>query len=470
MSNFNGQEVHPHVSSFDPAFLSTPQRQRYRPASPHAQEEGLGDLFDFTESRPLTLLDIDVRNGVRNYPPTMPETGAMAQPPIAEMSLEQRLLHLTALAEEQQRQMAQVKEFANSQTEALKASKEQLDRQAQQLQDSQHQVSQLTTAFENLSTRRDEEPRPHSNTQAPKKKPELPPFDPKNIIIWIRRIEAAYIRVGVIEPKDKFAWLESMFQVGLDPTIDAFLYGDNTATDWDNFIAYLKKQYAPTIRHKAQKLLGEIQRHDLMPSQFFKQMVEDTKDVKVDDIRKEHLLRSIPPRIREMLGKEVESMTGEEVAAAADSFFDRKGKPLEKNVSVINNISNATPTSANTSANSTTSSSFTNAFVDNDETDVNFVRRGGGGGGGAGGRGGQHRSRSRNPRSGSRPGFNRSSSSASSASQQNQQTQQQQQQSHPPGTCRFHRRFGDKSLKCVTDCPYFATFKSKQGNGQGGRR
>ena len=60
MSNSNGQEDHPHVPSFDPTFLSTPARRRYRPASPAvAEEEGLDPIFNFTPSRPLTLLDID---------------------------------------------------------------------------------------------------------------------------------------------------------------------------------------------------------------------------------------------------------------------------------------------------------------------------------------------------------------------------------------------------------------------------
>ena len=36
------------------------------------------------------------------------------------------------------------------------------------------------------------------------RKPELPPFDPKNIDIWLKRIDNAYRRAGVTDPKDKF--------------------------------------------------------------------------------------------------------------------------------------------------------------------------------------------------------------------------------------------------------------------------
>ena len=369
------------------------------------------------------------------------------------MSAEEQLAKMAELNAAQQKQMDAANLFANRQAEQL------LDSQ-RQLQRAQEQIEKLTNVFESLSTQQQQTPRPLTLTTAPKKKPELPPFDRKNIIIWIRRVQAAYQRVGVVESRDKFAWLESMFQVGINPTIDAFLYGTNTDADWENFLLYLKTEYGPTTRQKAQKLMTEVQRHDMKPSQFLQQLEEDTKDVKVDDVRKEHLLKTIPPRIREIMGKEVEKMSAKEVAKMADDFFDRQGKPLEKTANPINHISKASSTPANASSNSSSSSSssstFTAAFSDDEETDINFVRRNGGRGNQ------QQRGRSR-----SRPAFNRNSSNSSSTRQQQQSSSNS---SHPPGTCRFHRRFGDKSNKCVTDCPQYKSFTAKQGNGQGGRR
>ena len=434
MSNTNGQEDHPHVSSFDPTFLSTPARRRYRPASPLAEEEGL-PRFSFQSTQVPSLLDIDVRNGVRVYPTlptatsaaTAPTTAPTAAAPTATaiMSAEEQMQQMIQLQANQQKQMEAANEFASRQAEQLLESQ-------RQLQQAHEHLSRLTEAFESLSTQQREQqqqPRPLTLTTAPKKKPELPPFDSKNILVWIRRIEAAYLRVGVVEAKDKFAWLESMFQVKLNPTIDAFLYGTNTDDDWTNFLQYLKDEYGPTTKQKALKLMGETQRHDMKPTQFLQQLEEDTKDVTVDNIRKEHLLRTIPPRIREIMGKEVEKMSAKEVAKMADDFFDRQGKPIEKASNPINSISNSSSTSSNTQAatsdsSSSTASSYTAAFNDDDEADVNFVRRNGGR------PGQQHRSRSRNPRSNSRPNFNRSSSNASST---RQQQQQQSQSSHPPG-------------------------------------
>ena len=52
------------------------------------------------------------------------------------------------------------------------------------------------------------------------------------------------------------------------------------------------------------------------------------------------------------------------------------------------------------------------------------------------------------------------------------QAQGQSQPNFPKGTCRWHRQFGEKSLKCATDCPRYKSFVASQGqgNGQGGRR
>ena len=467
MSNINDQ---PDPLN-DNNFLSAPtrrQRSRYRPSSPYDEDDGLNSIFNFPETNPVTLLDIDVRNGVRSYPtPAMDLRGAAAaaqqqQVPlnIEEMTLEQKFVHLTQLAENQQKQMHRANDFPSRQAEQLLASQ-------QQLRESQETLQRLTAAFETLSTH-STQPQARATGPAPKKKPELPPFDTKNILIWIRRTEAAYARVGVTEASDKFAWLESMFQVGLNPRIDSFLYGTNTAQDWSDFIQYLKDEYGPTRRQKAQKLMTEINRHDMKPSQYLTQLEEDTKDVTIDDMRKEHLLKTIPPRIREILGKQVESKTAKEVAALADAYFDRQGKPIERQANPINSISSNVSSTADSTPSS--SSSFTTAFVD-DETDVNYVNRGNFRGNNNNNSRG--RSRSRPNRSNSRPGFNRFPNSSSSASRPTGDYGQQQQQQHPPGTCRFHRKFGDKANKCVSDCPKFKSFaaqQQKQPNNNGGRR
>ena len=432
----NGQQDHPHV----PSGAFTPQRPI--PTLPDNVDHFIDQALASPPRLP-TLREID--------------SSSVSLPPQPTMSVEEQLRQLRELAEaqqsqilKQQEQMDAANDYANLQTQQLQESRRQLDA-------SQQSVSELTSAFRELSS----QPRPLTVSTAPKKKPDLPQFDAKNILVWIRRVEAAYARVGIVEPKDKFSWLESVFPVKLDPQIDAYMYGTNTVQEWTDFIEYLKFRYGPTVRQRAQKLMTEVPRHDMTPSQYLLQLTEDSKDVTVDQIRREHLLKTIPPRIREIMGKKVETMTATEVAKMADTFFDRQGRPLEKTATPVNQVA-AAPQAASSTSSSTSSSSFTSAFSDDDEANVNFVKNG------ANSRGfNRNRSRGRNGRSNSRPppnGFFKSSST--------NQSQGQRQSDVPKGTCQWHRRFGDKSLKCTTDCPRYKSFvaSQSQGNGQGGRR
>ena len=431
----SGQRNHPHV----PDGNFTPYRPI--PTLPANTDQFLDSILA-SPPHHLNLHHMDLGDAA---------SASIQQPQHRMEFTEERFLALQQLAEKQAKQIEDGNAFANQAASQLQESQ-------RQLSVAQQSVVDLTAAFNSLST----QGRPLTVTSAPKKKPELPPWDSKNVLVWIRRVESAYIRAGVVDSKDKFAWMESIFQVKLDPQIDSYLYGTNTAQDWSDFIEYLKLQYGPTIRQKAQKLMGEIPRHDLKPSQWLLQLKEDVKDVDIDHVLKEHLLKTLPPRIRELLGKEIEGMSSAEVAKQADDFFDRQGKPLEKQTAPVNHIS-TTPSSSSLPLPPSSSSSpaFTAAFSDDDDTDVNFVRNGGFRGNDRG------RNNNRGQRSRSRPSFNRAPTTSSTT-----QSSNGQQQAKQPNLCRWHRRFGDKSLKCATDCSRFKTFQSAQssGNGQGGRR
>ena len=416
----------------DPAFNS-PRPSRYRPPSPFDTDDGLVNHFLFP-----------------SLPPAARQQATMD-------FTQENFLALQALAQKQSKQIEEGNAFANDMATQLQESKRQQEA-------SQRSIADLTTAFNSLNSNISSQPRPLTLSSPPKKKPELPPFDSKNVLIWIRRVEAAYARVGVIEPKDRFAWMESVFQVGLDPQIDSYLYGTNTLQDWEDFIEYLKMQYGPTLRQKAQKLMSDIPRHDLKPSQFLLRLKDDVKDVEIDHILKEHVLKSIPPRIREIMGKEVEGLTAEQVAKQADDFFDRQGRPTEKLSNPINHIaSSSTISSTNIPSTAAAASSFTPAFGDDDDADINFVKRGGQRNNDRG------QSFNRGQRSRSRPSFNRQPNASSTS---NPSSNPSASASFASGTCRWHRRFGEKSLKCCTDCPLFKSFNANQkpGNGQGSRR
>ena len=200
----------------------------------------------------------------------------------------------------------------------------------------------------------------------------------------------------------------------------------------------------------------------MKPTQYLAQLEEETKDVTLDDIKKEHLLKTIPPRIREIMGKAVETKTTKEVAQMADQFFDSQGRPLEKSATTISSVVNTTATPSN---HSSASSSFTAAYSD-EEAEVNFVKKG---------KFSSFKSRSR-----SRPRHNNNNSrpaaaataTASTASSSSTAAPRQQQQSN--NLCRFHRMFGDKATRCISNCSQHGAFMKKHpqqsGNDKGGRR
>ena len=421
----SGQEQHPHVQTV--------------PFTPFQQQQQLLSTSD--DSGPI---QIDLNDST-----TATTTATM--PSLEEMQ---------ALAAAQADQLARANEMLQQQQQQMRDAQATFDAQALQLRESAEQmrqqqqtINQLSSAFQTLTTTN-----AATAPSASRKKPEMPVFDQQNIMVWLKRLQAAYDRAGVTLAKDKFAFLESTFDINFNPTINKFLYNSNNSDeDWAAFVSYMKTEYGPTIRQKARKLMGDLPRQGMKPSQYLTQLEEEVKDVSIDDIKKEHLLKSIPPRIREILGKAVETKTAEEVAKLADGYFDSQGRPLEKSATSINHVVDSSST-----ASAPQQSSFTTAFEDGDP-DVNFVKKGS--------------YKNFKPRSRSRPRFNNNNSrqnystpaATSSASTPSSAATRQQQQNN--SLCRFHRMFGDSATRCISNCSQHASFmKKQQGNANGGRR
>lgn len=88
------------------------------------------------------------------------------------------------------------------------------------------------------------------------RRPDLPPFDPQNIDVWIKRIKFAYTRSNIVAVKDKFAFLEKLFNAKDDPRVNAFLWGDHTIANWNEFLNYLRERYGRTKRQVYSLLNG----------------------------------------------------------------------------------------------------------------------------------------------------------------------------------------------------------------------
>ena len=240
-------------------------------------------------------------------------------------SIEEQLAEFRRIAEQQQQQLQQYEQY---QRESQHRFELQQQEHARRYEQSQATVAQLSAALSALTTHAASLPTAVPPPQ--RKKPELPPFDAKHINRWIDRLNAAYQRAGVVNAKDKFAFLESTFEVAANPRINKYLYGTNSEEDWKEFLDFLKEEYGRSKRQKAALLITEFPRQGLRPSQFMAQLNEDTEGISLDDVKKEHLLKSLPPRIRELLGKQVEDWTSDQVAAKADAYFDKQGNLLEK--------------------------------------------------------------------------------------------------------------------------------------------
>ena len=282
-----------------------------------------------------------------------------------------------------------------------------------------------------------------------RKKPEIPPFDKNHVEVWIKRTQNAFIRANITATNEKFAFLETKFPVGYDPRIDEYLYGDPTPDNWTAFLGYLRKEFGPTKQQRTATFLDGFKREGRKPSQYVAALNDKTKDVTIDDIKKEMLIREMPVDVRRMLQERFETMSLVEAAKVADSYFDSEGRPRHSNQSA--NSVNAIPTA------------FEDLNLDDDD-DINAV-----------GRKQPQRNRFRNQRK------NEPSPAAAAPNPRNgasnnsdrgkpPQTGQRREYKGPPTVqrlCKYHVQFGDNARTCEKGCDKFGSVPS---NGKAGRQ
>ena len=308
------------------------------------------------------------------------------------------------------------------------------------------------------------------------RKPDLPEFDRQNIEIWLKRVQSAYDRAGIVQPKDKFAFLESKFAVGSNPSIDAYLYGPATEDAWNAFTAYLINEYGRTVSQEAQYIRGQFSRDGRRPSQMLAHIKEKVRRVTVDDILKEIIISSLPADVQQMVAERVKDLSAEQTASIADNYFDQEGRPLHSRPTSIQHID---------------THQGENQGEEEDYTDVNAIRgRRGGCGGFRGGARGSFNNSSRphrpfnnnnnsgrnnfssnrglpNPRSSFTGGQQRAPPNTSSASNASAAA-------NTPKTvtlCLNHQRYGDKTYNCHEGCTRWPEMpKRPQGNDNAGKR
>ena len=275
-----------------------------------------------------------------------------------------------------------------------------------------------------------------------KRKPEIPAFDKNNVDHWIRRTENAFIRALCNTAREKFAFLETKFPVDFNPRINEFLWGDPTEAKWTEFLAYLRAEYGTTKQQRAGIILDGFKRDGRRPSQYVALLEEKTKDIDLNDVRKEMLLREMPTDVQRMLQERFEGLTLQEAAQAADAYFDQEGKPRHTKPS-INAVQEK-------------NGDFTSPFTD-DADDINAINRR------------FKNQRFSGPSNFQRGGRGQTTKPAYSKPPANQ-TPQQKQTAKPneSSICFYHTEYGSKAKKCEVGCPRFDE-KRFAGNGKAGK-
>ena len=301
------------------------------------------------------------------------------------------------------------------------------------------------------------------------KKPELPPFDSKNIEPWIRRTENAFLRVGISDPKLKFAHLESVISVDLHPTVNQYFNGEATQENYDSLLKFLRERYGRTLEQQVQSAIHGVRRNGRLPTDLVATFDDQMGKVTLDDIKKEHLLNELPGSVRTQLADRVKKLNYKELAVAADEYFNRDGTlRANNNNNSINNINTNPPSTAPPTTSRpqqpVDSSSFTTAFSEEYDahTDVNAINRPRNNNFGNN-NSNSYNNRSRTPSNqrGSRAGNrNRSQSRPRSSSRGPGQN---------PAWCWYHNKHGKDAKNCQQPCS-FASNNSQQGNARGGRQ
>ena len=306
-----------------------------------------------------------------------------------------------------------------------------------------------------------------------RKRPELPAFDKTNVHIWVQRVEAAYAREEITDPKQKFAFLESVIGVNMGPTINSYMFGEATDETWKSFVDHLLETFGPTKEQRCSTFLDGVSRDGRRPSDLLALIRDKAKEVTIDDLEKQLVLRGLPPDVRKLLQDKIEDLNATETANLADAHFDKEGRPLNSSASINNVDSNSSQPEPN---NPPTESCHDEA------SGINAVN---------------HRGRGK-PRGGSNnqnkqytPAF--TSSSATRDTRSNSRPRQQQQRSSAPpaagnsnaqqeeySTCRIHSRDANSRVCAGPKCPLHTNANSclnpscrthaKGGNGKGGRR
>ena len=368
--------------------------------------------------------------------------------------------------------MEEVRRIAEQARQETQTMRSQQERITAALEAATQAAASATAALQALSLANNRQLAP---APAPKRKrPDLPAFDKTKIHIWIKRVEAAYAREDILDPKQKFAFLESIIGVNMGPIINGFMFGEATQANWEAFLKHLLDTFGPTKQMRCNTFLDGVKRDGRRPTDHLALIRDKGKDVTIDDLEKQLIFRGLPQDVQKLLQDKLEGKSALETAQMADQHFDQQGRPLNSEASICSvNVETALPLSApetfqqseqindvnavrshpgRPASQASSNNRYTPAFSSNSNNNNNS-----------------------RPRSRSRP-RNQSTRSGSS----NSSTQATTGGKSEMSLCRLHKEEPSSSTCVGPNCPQHHTASScwsrscsshsGQGNGRGGRR
>ena len=242
--------------------------------------------------------------------------------------------------------LEEVRNIAEQARRETQTMREQQNRMTTALENATKIAAAATAALQALTNANNATPA-QTTSVTRRKRPDLPAFDKTNIDIWIKRVEAAYAREDVTDPKQKFAFLESTIGVNMGPTINSFMFGEATQANWEAFIQHLRETYGPTKQKRCSTFLDGLKRDGRRPSDHLALIRDRAKDVTIDDLEKQLVFRGLPQDVQKLLQDKLDGKNALETAQMADQHFDQQGRPLNSETTICSVTENSSfPTTA----------------------------------------------------------------------------------------------------------------------------
>ena len=138
----------------------------------------------------------------------------------------------------------------------------------------------------------------HQTSSQNMHRPTLPPFEPTDIKNWLRRVNAAFERLSITNPKIKLANLDEKLSSTGDACINAFMCGTPDQANYDALISYLREKHGRTQKQKAMYVINGTERQERRPSELWSVMKEKADDITLEDVMLEQLFRQLPSDVR----------------------------------------------------------------------------------------------------------------------------------------------------------------------------